>query len=201
MCDTLRRFGAQTVIVDGAFARKTLASPAVTENTILCAGASLGTNMRRVVDETRHVHDLLRSPKIDSELALLSEGFPLAVVCGGDRSPLAVVGSSVKSFDQNALTDALANDLIKQGIRDATIVAEDASKLLISSETFQKLSMRGISIQVRRATNLLAVTINPVSAYGYEFDADAFKSALTEVVETPVINVIKEGAALYDLLA
>jgi hypothetical protein len=191
MCDTLRGFGAHTVIVDGAFARKTLASPAVTENTILCAGASLGRNMRRVVDETRHVHDLLRSEKINAELARLTDGFPLAVV---DEKGLCT------GFEQSALTGALANDLIMGGKRSSIIVAEDASKLLISAEIHRKLLLHGVKIQVRTATKLLAVTVNPVSAYGYAFDADAFQNALASEIETPVINVMREGAALYDLL-
>jgi len=192
MCETLQGFGAQTVIVDGAFARKTLASPAITENTILCAGASLGQNMRRVVDETQHVHDLLKSEKICPELALLTENFPLAVV-GEDGSR--------KGFEQAALTDALANDLLKQGTKSAIIIAEDASKFLINTEMRQKLALRNVKTQVRNSTNLIAVTINPVSAYGHEFNADEFKNALVEIIDTPVINVMREGAALYDLLA
>lgn len=192
MCETLHKFGAETVIVDGAFSRKALASPAVTENTILCAGASLDKDMCRVIDETRHVHDLLKSEKISLALSQFTARFPLSAV----NEDGSVIG-----FEQAALTDALANDLLKQGLRNALIIAEDASKLLINAETGSKLALRNIKIQVRNRTNLIAVTINPVSAYGYEFHADDFKNALVAAIKTPVINVVDEGAMLYDLLA
>ena len=192
MCETLHGFGAQTIIVDGAFARKTLASPAVTENTILCTGASLGRNMHRVVDETRHVHELLKSEKAGHRLLQLATGFPLVVIGEDDKCT---------GFEQTAFTDALANDLLKQGVRNTVIVAQDASKLLINAETRYKLILRNIKIEVRNSTNLIAVTVNPISAYGYEFNEDEFKNALTEAIDTPVFNVMREGAALYDLLA
>jgi hypothetical protein len=37
--------------------------------------------------------------------------------------------------------------------------------------------------------NLLAVTINPFSAYGNNFDKDLFRARLAEQIEVPVINV------------
>jgi hypothetical protein len=37
------------------------------------------------------------------------------------------------------------------------------------------------------------VTVNPVSAYGWKFDPDAFKAAMAAAVDVPVINV-KEDA-------
>ena len=191
LCEMLRNYGAHTVIVDGAFARKTPASPAITESAILCTGAALNQNMSRVLEETRHVHDLLKSEKINVELEQLTAGFPLALVNED---------GSCKGFEQAALTDALANGLVKQGVQNAVIVAEDASKFLINTETHQKLSLRKIKTQVRNNTELIAVTINPVSAYGYEFDADEFKNTLAGLIKTPVINVMEEGRELYDLL-
>ena len=190
-CRTLREYGAHTVIVDGAFSRKTSASPAVTEKTILCTGAALNPNMSRVIEETHHVHDLLKSEKISAELAEITAGFPLAIVNED---------GTCTGFEQAALTDALAVELIKQGARNAIIVAEDASKFLFNLETHQKLRLRKIKTMVRCSTALIAVTINPVSYQGYEFDADEFKNALAALVGTPVINVMKEGDALYDLL-
>jgi hypothetical protein len=191
MCKTLQKLGAQTVIVDGAFSRKTLASPAVTESTILCAGASLGKNMLRVVDETRHVHDLLKSEKTGPELERFTEEYPLAVVTeDGD----------CKGFDRAALTDAFADELLRQGVKNAVVAAGDASKFLIKPETYQRLALKNIKLRVRNVTNLIAVTINPVSSYGYEFNAGDFKDALAQAIDTPVVNVMGEENTLYDLL-
>ena len=191
MIQALYGFGAQTVIVDGAFSRKTLASPAVTDHTILCTGAALSPDMSRVIEETVHVHELLKSEKISDELKKLTEGHPLALV---------KFGQTYKSFEQAALTDLLVNDLVRQGEKDAIIVAEDASKFLINMETHRKLLLRNIKLMVRYNTNLTAVTINPVSPFGYEFDAGEFRKVLTGTIGTPVINVMEEEDALYDLL-
>ena len=42
------------------------------------------------------------------------------------------------------------------------------------------------------AARTLCVTINPVSAYGWRFDKDAFMAAMTAAVDAPVINVKEE---------
>ena len=191
ICRILCEYGAQTVIVDGAFSRKTSASPAVTEKTILCTGAALSRSMNRVIEETQHVHDLLNSEKISGEFAGITAGFPLALVNED---------GTCTGFERAAMTDTLAEELIKQGVRNAAIIAGDASKFLFSLETHQKLRMRKIKTMVRSSTALVAVTINPVSAHGYEFDADEFKGTLAGLITTPVINVMNEGDALYDLL-
>ena len=191
ICDAMLEYGADRVIVDGAFARKTPASPAVSQTAILCTGAALNRNMLHVIEETRHVHDLLKSDKASCELIELTKEFSLALV-NDDKT--------CRGFEQAALTDTLANDLIKEGINNSVIVAQDASKFLINQETHQKLIIRKIKILVRECTKVLAVTINPVSPYDYEFDANEFKKALKGVIATPVINVMEEGEELYDLL-
>ena len=191
ICDVMHGFGADRVIVDGAFARKTTASPAVTETAILCTGAALNRNMNLVIDETRHVHDLLKSEKISDELMELTKEFPLALV-NDDKT--------YRVFEQSALTDALANNLIKEGVNNSIIVAQDASKLLIGLETHKKLIFRKIKMMVRDITELLVVTVNPVSASDYEFNARDFKNTLAGLVGTPVINVMEDGGLLNDLL-
>ena len=191
ICQTLHGYGAHTVIVDGAFSRKTPASPAVTECTILCTGAAVHQNMNRVIDQTRYVHDLLKSEKITPEIVTLTKDFPLSLVYEDGK---------VKGFEQAALTDALADEIIKHGVQNAQIVAEDASKFLIGLETHQRLILRKITTKVRNSTKLIALTINPVSASGYAFNAVDFKNSLEALVDSPVINVMEEVELLYDLL-
>ena len=191
VCDALRSYGAETVIVDGAFARKTTASPAVTDTAILCTGAALNRNMQRVIEETCHVHELLKSEKINNELSGLTKGMALAMV-NNDKT--------CRGFEQAALTDSLANNLVREGIQEAIIVAQDSSKFLVSSQTYQKLMLRKIKLMVKESTRLIAVAINPVSANDYEFDSVEFKNALSGAISTPVINVMEGTNELYDLL-
>ena len=42
------------------------------------------------------------------------------------------------------------------------------------------------------ALQLLAVTINPFSAYGFHFDKDEFKEKMSAAIDVPVYNVRDE---------
>ncbi|MCL2008678.1 MAG: hypothetical protein FWG77_11415 [Treponema sp.] len=191
VCSILESFGADIILVDGAISRKTFSSPSITDATILCTGAALSANMNRVIDDTVHVHDLLKSPKIDSELRQKSEGSSLALIRDD---------GSCEGFEQAALTDSLAEDIIKRGVQNSIIIADDASKFLIRRDTVNKLKFRNNSLMVRNSIKLLAVTINPVSGSSYEFDSKLFKKALKQYIDTPVINVMERREELYDLL-
>jgi len=59
ICDELKRFGSELVIVDGALSRKTFASPSITNATILSTGAALSRSMLKVIEETSHTVKLL----------------------------------------------------------------------------------------------------------------------------------------------
>ena len=50
----------------------------------------------------------------------------------------------------------------------------------------------GLSFEVADAIRLLAVTINPFSAYGFHFDKDEFMEQMSAAIRVPVINV-REG--------
>ena len=47
-------------------------------------------------------------------------------------------------------------------------------------------------LETEEAARTLCVTVNPVSAYGWRFDKDAFMAAMTAAVDAPVINVKEE---------
>lgn len=187
----LHSLGAQIVIVDGAFGRKTIASTAVTENTILCTGAALSPDMNRVVSETMHTYKLLMTEKAGQNVIDCLQGSALALVSeSGD----------ITTFDRVALTNELVNGIIETGASDAAVIVKDASKLLISELSTKKLQRRGIRILVRESICLQALTVNPFSPYGYEFDAEMFKETLSEKVNIPVINVVRDSEALYEFL-
>jgi hypothetical protein len=191
MRDVLLQYGAETVIVDGAFGRKTIASTVVTENTILCAGAALNRDMRQVVAETLHVYKLLKSEQIDDELAAATEKLSLAVV---------MENGDVAGYERVALTNAFINELLGKHVKNAMIIVQDASKLLIDMRSHERLERSNIKLMVRDSIRLLAVAVNPHSPYGYEFEAEEFKKAIEGSVETPVVDVVKDSRSFYELL-
>jgi hypothetical protein len=63
VCQVMLARGAKQVLVDGALNRKSSASPAITDASILSSGAVLDRDMHRVVKETAHQIRLLRLPQ------------------------------------------------------------------------------------------------------------------------------------------
>ena len=68
VCNRMIEYGAVRVLVDGAVNRKSSASPAVTDASILSSGAVLHRDMRRVVSETAHQAKLMALPAFEFPL-------------------------------------------------------------------------------------------------------------------------------------
>ncbi len=158
---TLRAFGADITIVDGAVGRRSPAVPAVSEAVILCAGASFSPDIDAVVAETAYQCQKLLLP-----------------VSPGESARRAVEG---------ALTDAAA-EALRPRPGDEISVA-DASRLLLSRMLFEKLRARGVRFTVRKGVALRCVCTNPFSASGPPFDARALREKVAAAVPVPVIDV------------
>ena len=97
------------------------------------------------------------------------------------------------AFITGALTDSMVLPLLRSGVlRNGRLVVKDPSKVLLKPDTLDKLATRNIVLETEEAARTLCVTVNPVSAYGWRFDKDAFKAAMTAAVDVPVINVKEE---------
>ncbi len=175
--------GADQSIIDGALGRKSLGARAVAEGVILCTGASYHMRMEKVVADTVNIYRLMNIPK-------------------ADRIPAPVEGTLADTLKKNgeafiagALTDTMVLPLLRSGVlRNGRLVVKDPSKVLLSTDTLDKLVTRNVALETEEAARTLCVTVNPVSAYGWKFDKDAFLRAMSEAVDVPVINVKEELA-------
>ena len=59
---SLKDFGIDLILVDGALSRLSTASPAVSEAMVLSTGAAYSANMRDLVGRTAFVVELIRLP-------------------------------------------------------------------------------------------------------------------------------------------
>lgn len=170
--------GADQTIIDGALGRKSLGARTVAENVILCTGASYDMRMEKVVQDTANVFRLLNLKKAETPPK-------------ESEKPLKeLLRESGEALIPGALTDTAILSLLKSGaLRNARLVVKDPSKVLLSPDTLEKLSVRGVSLETVDAAKTLCVTVNPVSAYGWKFDPDAFLRAMEAAVTVPVINV------------
>lgn len=205
--DLFWRHGAGRIIIDGAINRRTLCTRELAEGTILCTGASLDRDIGRVVDETRHICELLQLPQLEDAalldkiekhrrrgILLLGNDEPRPLGRGVDLADAlrahAEEGISAVCFD-GAMSDGMMQSLLASGMRQEglTLIVRDASRILLGRHNYGLLVARGCRLRVERAINLIAVTINPFSAYGYHFDKDDFMKRMAAAVPVPVINV------------
>ena len=94
-------------------------------------------------------------------------------------------------FFGGAMSDGLMKPLLMSGapVKGLTFAVRDSSKILLKRENYEKMRLRGIELRVLESVNLVAVTVNPFSAYGFHFDKDELMERMQQRVDIPVINV------------
>ena len=215
VCSLLKSLGCKLTIVDGALDRRTSASPAITEGTILSTGASLSKNIYEAVRDTTHTVKLLSIQKEDDlETLSLAEQICISGRMGTIDRNNAIKMIDVKTSLGSAkeLTEALdkhsrtivikgvVHDSLLEGImnslghiKNLKIIAEDGTKLFLSPDILYRFTKRGGSLKVIAPIKLMCITCNPSSPYGYEYDRDKFIELLSKEIPLPVIDVIGGG--------
>ena len=203
-------FGAQLSIIDGALSRKTLCAPAVCEATILCTGASYSRDINAVIDDTAFSAELLTLPKqnsftdaqLDAELACkvrfrrengAVEPMPDDITLAQALTSREYAGVE-SAYVSGAVTDAMIKPVLMGGakLKGFELSVEDGSKLIISRSSYEKLMIRGVRLAVRRPVRLAAITVNPVSAYGFDMDRKLLLERMRAAVRVPVVDVESE---------
>ncbi|MBN2598881.1 MAG: hypothetical protein JXR82_19020 [Marinifilaceae bacterium] len=202
----LKNKGVELCIVDGALSRKSIGSPAVTEAMILATGAALSANITQLVYKTKYVYDLIQLPEIemnlkaqlsevdngiwaiDSECKFQDTGISSVLLIQKEKDKLFQHGNSF--FVSGAVTDQFLDFLKNQKqISEIELIVRDFTRVFANPETYYAFVKRGGRIQVLNKTNLLAITINPVSPDGYRLNSDELKSALQDKVNVPVYDI------------
>ena len=202
------RLGADQVLIDGALSRKTLCSRAVTEATILCTGASYHKNIDTVVEDTAYCCRLLTLPETEDEglrlaagqaedarsTVILGEGGPWTLPAGmavADALRREEAAGARAVFFGGALTDHLLKPLImsSERLEGLAFVVRDSSKLLLKRDSYERLERRGVRLQVLDTVNLVAVAVNPFSAYGFHFARDELTARMKAHTGLPVVDV------------
>ena len=211
ICSDLKDLGCDLILVDGAFDRRSYATPLISDATILSTGASVSRNMNDVINITLHTIRLLGlEEEKDEEIRTLSKNIlsksKVAIITKTHSVKILDVETALDSakdiiekLDDNskyvvingAITDNLLEDLMKysQKCKGVSLLVEDGTKLFFSKNTTNKFQKKGGILKVLNPINIIAVTINPTSPYGYEFNKDKFLKSLTEELDIPVYNL------------
>ena len=183
-------------LIDGALDRKAASLPDVCDGVVLSSGAALSDHMDEVISQTRAAVDMLR---IGPET--VDESDPRVVFSpvfdAEDRLREAFSGSGSRSVTievRGAVTDRLVEYLRQRNLlRRTHIVADCFAKIFINRQRWSEYRRFGLRISCRRSIPVLALTVNPVSPHGKQFEPAGFLNSMRLAVpEIPVFDVISE---------
>ncbi|MCM1990138.1 hypothetical protein [Oceanirhabdus seepicola] len=210
--DKLFELKCEKVIVDGALGRKSFASPSITEGTILATGAALHSDMEKVIDETVFTSEILSIDKLNDCKALREYGKfedSRVVIMDKNYGTLAlnvstsmIAGKGISEnideetryvFIKGVLTDKVMDQIMKscRKMSNITFVVEDGTKVFATQNTLRKFKKLGGVVKALNKINVTAITINPISPYGYVFSEEQFLNELTKRTKIPVFNVLR----------
>jgi len=210
LCNDMLKIGCDVIFIDGAFDRRSFATPLISDATILSTGASVSRNMEKVVDQTSHIYDLFSLDIVkDDKIRKISKDILLTAQVGiinddystNKLGESTALGSSKAIFNQltkdakylvikGAITDSILDEYIKnKKAKDLTIIATDPTKLFISKQVFYKFIKKEGRLKVLDRINLIAITVNHTSPLGYEFENNLFMSFLQERINVPIFNL------------
>lgn len=186
--------GARIVFFDGALGRKSLCSPEVADAAVLASGASLSADMDFTVAETAFAVRLLQSDALNPDTAARLEKAEAA--CALTENGIVPLDKSVKPAENTRLIfvpGALTNErkwaMDTAAELSVPLVVENGANVLADRSAAEKFFADGGKLLQLKKVALLAVAVNPFSAFGYEYDAATFEKKMRDAVNVPVLNV------------
>lgn len=206
--DTLKRLGAQKILVDGAFARSSHA--AAGEAVIYIAGAHQSSDMERVVRNAAYTLRRFDLKPVPKELAYLNDEDSLGWVDKDNafhaiQAP-SVLGAADEVLDQLPadaawlfLPLAVGPQFIERFVarrreHACGLIVADAMSLVADDDLLRHLFLMERPMRVLRPVQVVAVAANPVSPAGWRFDNKTYLTALRGETALPVVNVLEDDA-------
>jgi hypothetical protein len=211
VCDDLLEIGCDLVLIDGAFDRRSYASPLISQATILSTGASVSRNIQDVIETTNHAFNLLTIKSEENadiirlanniisknKLGIINCDFTVKIL--DVLTALDSVEEILTQLDANskylvingAITDIFLEKLMKKSeiYKNIKLLVPDTTKLFLSKGTFAKYSKKGGIIKVLKKIEIIMITINPTSPLGYEFNKSKFLNELKRGLTVPIYDL------------
>lgn len=193
-------YGVELAVFDGAFDRRSSATPTLTDATLLVSGAALDPDMQVTLAETRHRVHLFQLPAYPdlpaAALALLErrhvgllrkDGEVTTVFQGSALGAEEAIARAVDSSVQAVLVGSALTPQLLAALPPCTVVVHDGTHALVQALDLKRF--RG-ELYSARPIHLPCLVANPYSPYGWRYDPQAFLDALAEAVPLPVIDVV-----------
>lgn len=211
ICSDLQNLGCDIILIDGAFDRRSYATPLISDATILSTGASVSRSMKEVISITKHTIKLLtlESEKNEEIINISKEilkNSKIGIIDHNNKVKIVDVLTSLgaakaicNNLEENSkfvvingpITDKLLEDIMgnTELYKGVTFLVEDSTKLFLSRNTTEKFLKKGGILKVLHPINIIAVTINPTSPNGYEFNQKEFLKQLKEHIKLPIYDL------------
>ena len=76
-------------------------------------------------------------------------------------------------------------------LRQVEIVVRDFTRIFVTQQLFRLFLKAGGRVTVLQKSKLIAVTVNPTSPSGFVLDSDILCQKLSEAIELPVYDLLK----------
>ncbi len=209
ICNRLKEYHCNLILVDGAFSRKSLASPSITAATILAVGAAFANDMAKTIEETIFLNQIFDLPLLnDNNILQICQKIPKVGYISAKNEPISFnTLTSLESSDslieaaqknpkyfviKGVVTDSLLRELIHQlpNLKEIPIIIQDATKLLLSPSIYALFLKAKGTLFTLNPIKLLAITINPWSPNGFDYPSREFLELLQKSVSVPVFNIL-----------
>lgn len=205
----LKKYSIKRIFIDGALFRKSIANSFLSDAIILSTGASYDRNITRVVEDTKIFIDQLQLSMYKSSKNESVRKYENTTFYNESNDVTRVINESLLHNEEilynyidkfeclylnGAFTDRVYQILVskRNEIKKLKIVVKDPTNILIKPSNFLKLSLMGVEVEVLNQIEILFVTFNPFSPFGYNFENEDFRNKLEEKIKNVVINVVTD---------
>lgn len=192
-------------LIDGALSRMSFGSPCITDAMILSTGAAVSASLPTMVAKTRFTYELTQLPKyqggeIDdlkqkengifavSEDEIIDLEIPSLLMI--DRYKDRIFEHGRRIFVSGVLNEKFMQFVCTQKqIESVEIIIRDFTKNFASADSIHRFLNRGGRLSVLYPANLIAITANPISPSGYNFNNEQMLEALSQAIPMEIYNI------------
>lgn len=205
---SVRSYGIDLTIIDGALSRLSSASPAISKAMVLSTGAAYSANIATLVQRTKYITELIDIPLAQSEYVdnfMDMESGVWGVNNSGEVIDFNITSSLLLNnlsknitlgnrvvYVSGALTDRFLK-LISDSkeVKEIILIVRDFTKIFVQEISYRNFIKKGGTIRVLQKSKLIAVCVNPTAPNGYVLDSDTLCRRLEEAIKLPVYDIVK----------
>lgn len=189
--ERMKQFGIDLSIIDGAFSRKSSASPSICDAMILSTGAAYSVNMNTLLYDTAFVVKMIMLPVFKG-----TDGRKEIIISSISGAPVQLNGEKTVLRIKGALTDGFLRRIANTDqANNIEIVVNDFTRIFITSQTYSSFTKRGGCITLEHRSKLVAVCVNPTAPSGYILNSDKLCKELSQMISLPVYDIVKNKYA------